>query len=188
MVNQNDDNDLALVKRAKKGDTEAFGEIFTRHASGIYRYFLAHINNAQEAEDLMADVFFRTWRALPEYRQINRVPFRVFLFRIARNRLVDYYRSRNHRQSDLILDEDVFDIQDEKTIQEEENQTLHAEVQAFMNKLREDYRTVLELRFLGGLSPEETAQVMGRSEGAIRVLQHRALAALAKLLGLKKDE
>ncbi|MGB9669299.1 MAG: RNA polymerase sigma factor [Anaerolineales bacterium] len=186
MVNQSDDEDLALVKKAKQGDTEAFGEIFERHASGIYRYFYVHLNNAQEAEDLMADVFFRTWKALPEYRQINDVPFRVFLFRIARNRLVDYYRSRNNRQSDWVLDEDINDIQDEKVVQEAENQTLQIEIRAMMNHLREDYRSVIELRFFGGLSPEETAQVMGRSEGAVRVLQHRALVAIAKLLGLKK--
>lgn len=183
MVNPSDKEDLALVKRAKKGDTEAFGEIFQRHATGIYRYFYAHLNDAQDAEDLMADVFLRTWRALPDYRQINKVPFRVFLFRIARNRLVDHYRRQSVRYADVVLDEDIEDIKDEKIINDENDHALQVEVQTTMKKLREDYRTVLELRFLGGLSPEETAQVMGRSEGAIRVLQHRALAALAKLLG-----
>ncbi len=183
MVNANDKEDLALVKRAKKGDAEAFGEIFQRHATGIFRYFFAHLNDIQDAEDLMADVFLRTWRALPEYREINKVPFRVFLFRIARNRLVDHYRHQNVRYSDILLDEDIEDFRDENMLKDESDHSLQVEVQTTMKKLREDYRTVLELRFLGGLSPEETAQVMGRSEGAIRVLQHRALAALAKLLG-----
>jgi len=186
MVNQSDEEDLALVNRVRQGDTEAFGEIFERYASGIYRYFYAHLNNAQEAEDLMADVFFHTWKALPEYRQIKNVPFRVFLFRIARNRLVDYYRRRSTRQSEWIIDEDVHDLQDEKIIRDGENQTLQIEIHTMMNKLRKDYRTVIALRFFEGLSTEETAQVMNRSEGAVRVLQHRALAAIAKLLGLNK--
>jgi RNA polymerase sigma-70 factor (ECF subfamily) len=188
MVNQSDEEDLALVNRVKQGDTDAFGELFERHASGIYRYFYAHLNNAQEAEDLMADVFFQTWKALPAYHQVNNVRFEVFLFRIARNRLVDYYRRRSTRQSEWIIDEDVHDLQDEKLIMDGEKQALLAEIHAMMNKLRKDYRTVIALRFFGGLSTEETALLMHRSEGAVRVLQHRALTAVAKFLGLDRNE
>ncbi len=181
MVYRNDQEDLALIERAKEGDAEAFGKIYERYAGAIYRYFYARLNDAQDAEDLLGDVFLSTWRSLAEYRPVKEVPFRVFLFRIARNRLVDFYRKQSHRYNDVIIDEDIHEISDETTTTEDQEKIAKVEMQDLMTELREDYRTVIELRFYGGLSPSETAQVMGKSEGAIRVLQHRALKAFHKL-------
>ncbi|MGB9674036.1 MAG: RNA polymerase sigma factor [Anaerolineales bacterium] len=182
MVKGSDKRDLALIKRAQSGDVEAFGEIYQRHAADVYRYFKAHLNDAQDAEDLLADVFLRTWKALPSYYPIRRVPFRVFLFRIARNRLIDYYRRQNLRHSADLVDDDLQDLKNGINTTDEQDHFRQIEMQQIMKDLRDDYRTVLELRFFGGLTPNEIAQVMERSEGAIRVLQHRALAALHKLI------
>jgi RNA polymerase sigma-70 factor (ECF subfamily) len=173
--------DIELIRYAQGGDTEAFGVIYERYARVIYRFLSAHLNNIQDAEDILADVFLRVWKVLPKY-QDRGTPFLVLLFRIARNRLIDHYRHVGTRKPHVSID--FVSIPDRKSEPAEimvakwEN----AELQRIMQKLREDYRTVLILRFISGLSPEEAAQVMGRSVGAVRVLQHRALASLRELI------
>jgi RNA polymerase sigma-70 factor (ECF subfamily) len=111
------------------------------------------------------------------------VPFAAYLFRIARNALIDFYRRSNRSSQPLALEEhtpvDFHPDPGEVAIANMEKQ----EIRELLAELRDDYRTVLLLRFLGDLSPEETAEVMGKSPGAVRVLQHRALSALRKLLG-----
>jgi RNA polymerase sigma-70 factor (ECF subfamily) len=173
--------DIELIKYAQSGDTEAFGVIYERYARVIYRFLNAHLNNFQDAEDILADVFLRVWKVLPKY-QDRGTPFLVLLFRIARNRLIDHYRHVGTRKPSISID--YVSIPDRRSepadmvVAKWEN----AELMRKMQKLREDYRTVLVLRFISGLSPDETAQVMGRSVGAVRVLQHRALASLRELL------
>jgi RNA polymerase sigma-70 factor (ECF subfamily) len=173
--------DIELIKYAQSGDTEAFGVIYERYARVIYRFLNAHLNDFQDAEDILADVFLRVWKVLPKY-QDRGTPFLVLLFRIARNRLIDHYRHVSTKRPSVSLD--YVNIPDRKSepadilVAKWEN----AELRRTMQKLREDYRTVLILRFISGLSPDEAAQVMGRSVGAVRVLQHRALASLRELL------
>jgi len=186
MSNWREVDDIQLLQIAQKGDTEAFGEIYERNAEKVFRYLSAHLDSSQDAEDLTEEVFIRVWRFLPEYRERG-VPFLSFVFRIARNVLIDYYR-RERRKGEQVSTDDL-PIPDHKpgpvellSIQTERQELLKA-----LDTLREDYRNVLVLRFLSDLSPEETAQVMGRSAGAVRVLQHRALSALRvqidKLMG-----
>ncbi|MFZ5810405.1 MAG: RNA polymerase sigma factor [Chloroflexota bacterium] len=175
-------DDQELIKSAQNGNAEAFGEVYSRYAQPLFRFLYAHVDNVQDAEDLMADVFLRAWRALPDYRHQKNIPFYVFLFRIARNRLVDHYRRQSVRFQTISLFEDEQDADIEDVAQVVSTNLEHAEVRNSLKQLREEYRTILSLRFFSGLSPEETAQVMGKSIGAIRVLQHRALTALHKLL------
>lgn len=111
------------------------------------------------------------------------VPFVAYIFRIARNALIDYYRRAKNGQNQVSSIEDnvIIDAQPdpgELAIAKLE----HQEIREVLESLRDDYRMVIVLRFLSDLSPDETAQVMGKSTGAIRVLQHRALTALRKHL------
>jgi RNA polymerase sigma-70 factor (ECF subfamily) len=171
-------DDVQIINRVKNGDAEAFGVIYEQYAEMIFRYIYSHLDSRLDAEDLTAEIFIRAWKALPRYDQRG-LPFSAFLFRIARNSLIDYYRQKKPVQS---LDE--VEIQSghagpEQAVEENfENQDLRNTIA----QLREDYRNVVVLRFLAGLSPEETAQVMQRSVGAVRVLQHRALSSLKNLL------
>lgn len=174
--------DSDLLRKAQAGDSEAFGELYEQYAPAVYRYLAAHLSSELDAEDLTGDVFLRAWQSLPKYDERG-VPFLAYLLRIARNALVDHYR-RGDRA------EDSFSSQMEPFLADgnpgpaeilsarQERQ----QVVRLLGRLREDYRTVLVLRFLNELSPEETAAAMRRSPGAVRVLQHRALAALRKLL------
>jgi RNA polymerase sigma-70 factor, ECF subfamily len=174
-------DDVQLLKKAKNGDAQAFGELYERHALVVFRFLYAHLDDRLDAEDLTEEVFLRTWRSLPRYRDQG-VPFKAFLFRVAHNALVDHYRSHSRSKGELSIEDSVIhDLRDEPGSLFLQNQE-HQELRNTLAGLREDYQTVLIARFLADLSPEETAQVMGRSVGAVRVLQHRALTALRKLL------
>lgn len=174
-------DDKQLVQFARQGDVQAYGEIYNRYVLKIHRYILAHLDNEHDAEDLTEEVFFRVWKALPNYENKG-VPFYALLFQVARNGLIDFYR-RSAQSKQLVSIDDV-SIPDSVLDPSEiiVKKTRHKELRQAMKGLREDYQTVLALRFLSGLSPEETAQAMGRSQGAVRVLQHRALAALREAM------
>ena len=170
-----------LLKQAQQGDTEAFGQIYELYSPLVFRFLVAHLDNSLDAEDLTEDVFLRAWQALPSYL-MRGVPFTGFLFRVARNALYDHYRRSHKRANDPGLDQELVDDLQPDPAESVPVYLERRELRQTLAKLREDYRSVLVLRFLVGLSPEETAQAMSRSPGAVRVLQHRALAALPKLL------
>ena len=176
------DKDHELIKKAQRGDARAFGELYECHAPAIFRYLFAHLDSQMDAEDLTGEVFLKAWQSLPKYTERG-APFLAFLFRIARNALVDHYR-RAHRQESKSPDElDGYrDTSKLEPIDMVGNQMEHQHIMMVLSRLRQDYQSVLTLRFIGELSPEETAQVMQRSVGAVRVLQHRALIALRQEL------
>ena len=171
-------NDRELIKKAQLGDHHAFGELYECHAPVIFRYLFAHLSSRMDAEDLTGEVFLKAWQSLPKYNERG-VPFLAFLFRVARNVLVDHYRqsSRQDTKTPEELEGYKQDSEPEPMDMVGKNME-HQHVLRVLTKLRPDYQTVLTLRFISELTPEETAQVMERSVGAIRVLQHRALAAL----------
>ncbi len=172
------DYDRELIKKAQHGDHHAFGELYECHAPVIFRYLFAHLDSRMDAEDLTGEVFLKAWQSLPKYNERG-VPFLAFLFRVARNVLVDHYRQSNRMDSKSPEELEFYRQEnDPEPIEAVGKQMEHQRILRVLSKLRADYRTVLTLRFISELSPEETAQVMDRSVGAIRVLQHRALAAL----------
>jgi RNA polymerase sigma-70 factor, ECF subfamily len=169
-----------LIQKARSGDTDAFGRLYEANAPAVFRFLYAHLDDRLDAEDLTEETFLRVWQALPGYREQG-APFGGFLFRVARNVLYDHYRQTRRRPSSA-MDRDFVDDQQPDPAVVVPEHLERREMHRVMGALREDQRLVLSLRFLAGLSPEETAQAMGRSAGSIRVLQHRALAALRKLL------
>ena len=180
-------DETLLLQQAQKGDAEAFGQIYEIYSPLVFRFLFAHLDDQLDAEDLTEEVFLRAWQSLPGYR-MRGVPFSGFLFRVARNALYDHYRRSRKRANDPGLDQELIDdLQPDPAM----SVPLHLErreLRQTLGQLREDYRTVLVLRFLVGLSPDETAQAMSRSSGAVRVLQHRALAAVRKLLLKQESE
>lgn len=175
--------DIHLLKEAQAGNPEAFGALYERYALIIYRFLFAHLDNYLDAEDMTGEVFLRAWRSLSSYREQG-LPFSAFLFRIARNVLVDRYRSNGSKAKENEWSEELEQV-DESNPDPSDliMETIEGmELRKIMENLREDYRTVLAARFISGLSPEETAHAMNKSVGAVRVLQHRALAELRKRL------
>lgn len=180
-------DETRLVQRAQKGDVEAFGQLYEFYAPLVFRFLYSHLDDRLDAEDLTEDVFMRVWEALPGFRAQG-VPFGGYLFRVARNALYDHYRRNRRRSSDAELSlewEDNFHPDPAESVP---MNIEHGELRASLAKLREDYRTVLTLRFLVGLSTEEIAVAMRRSAGAVRVLQHRALLSLRQALEQQESE
>ena len=177
MSNWHEVDDIQLIRLVQKGDSQAFGEIYDRYAGKVFRYLYTHLTHRQDVEDLTEEVFIRVWRALPGFREQG-MPFLSFIFRIARNVLVDHYR-REQRSREQVSSDEVT-IRDDRPgpVEMMNVEGQRQELFQALESLREDYRMVLVMRFLNNLTPEETAQAMGRSAGAVRVLQHRALTAL----------
>lgn len=174
-------DDVDLVKNAQSGKADAFGEIYERYAQAVFRFFSSRLDNTLDAEDLTEEVFLRVWRSLPKYNEKG-IPFTAFLFRIANNALIDHYRWVNNPSREGYLEgERVLDTHNNPEDVTAEN-IERAELRKVLDQLRDDYRDVLILRFLSELTPLETAKVMDRSVGAIRILQHRALTVVRNLI------
>ena len=187
MLDWHDFDDDQLIKQAKEGQAEAFGELYERHINAVYRFLYARLDSSQDAEDFAEDVFWKAWNSLSSYNERG-VPFLAFLLIVARNVLIDHYR-RNGRSPQQVALEDI-QISDHTPDPGElaDANLNHQELRRALSELRDEYQEVLVLRFLNEMSPKETAKVMKRSTGAVRVLQHRALAALRKSLDEKHDQ
>lgn len=176
-----DKEDNELLALAKQGQSEAFSELYLRFAPPIFRFLFSHLDDRLDAEDLTEEVFLRLWRFLPQF-QDQGVPILAFLFKIARNALIDFYRRSGRAGGHMSIEEHPIPALQFDPGESALASLEHQEVRQTLNQLREDYRMVLALRFLSGLTPEETGEVMGRTPGAVRILQHRALSALRNLL------
>ena len=181
MAQQQPVADIQLIQRSQQGDTQAFGDLYERYAARVFRYLYAHLDNRLDAEDLTEDVFLRVWKSLGGYQEQG-VPFLAFLFRVARNALIDHYRRSGKNQAETSIEDMQLSEPGTGPVEAVAALLEHQQLRAMLTELREDYRTVLVLRFLSELTPEETAHAMGRSAGAVRVLQHRALAALRSMM------
>jgi RNA polymerase sigma-70 factor (ECF subfamily) len=177
-----DPDEAALVQRAIEGDREAFGDLYERLLPTLFRYVATRIEEVAEAEDVTEAVFVRAWEALDRYRPSG-APLRVWLFRIAHNLIIDRYRSQRPTES---LDDEQRDPADsiEAGVLAEEEQR---QLASALRRLEPDQREVLVLRFVNAFSHAEVAEIMGRSGGAVRVLQHRALNALRHVLREMQD-
>lgn len=174
--------DLAeLVTRAQMGDAEAIGRLYDQHQAEIFRYLWARVGERALAEDLTGEVFMRMLTGLPRYRP-SAAPFRAWLYQIARNLLIDHYRKTGkHTMISLQQAESVGDGAPDLTTMLDQRLTMKRIHQA-LAQLDESQREVVTLRFLSGLSLQEVAQTMGKTENAVKALQHRGLAALRQTL------
>ncbi len=181
MPDRQEPEEARLLQAARQGDTLALGKLYECYAPRVFRFLFAHLDERMDAEDLTEEVFLRVWQALPEYQERG-APFGGFVFRVARNALFDHYRRSRRRQAPETLDEERLPAARSDRADDPDAWFESAELRRLLAQLSEDQQTVLSLRFLAGLTPEETGQAMGKSCGAVRVLQHRALRALRKLL------
>ncbi len=173
-----------LVVAARGGDPEAFGALFDHYHGPVYRYVAARVGRPSDAEDLAQLVFVKALEALPRYESRG-VPFGGWLFRLARNVVIDHIRTRReHTTLDLIVERSGGgDGPDELAVLRQEMDT----VTTALRRLTPEQREAIELRFFAGLSAREAAEAMGRQEGTIRGLQFRGLAALRRELGVESD-
>ncbi len=178
---------VELLRRAQEeSDPDAFGELYRRYANRIYRYLLSKTGNVDLAEDLTSQVFVRLIERIDQYTiapRDNIAIFSAWLYRIARNLMIDEMRKRrrqttleaNHLQQ---LDDPQPSIAAQVERKLESEQVLER-----LEALSEEQRQVILLRFIEQYSIAETARIMGKSEGAVKVLQYRAMQNLRTLLG-----
>lgn len=172
-----DSSDADLVKRAQGGDVDAIGELYDRHHADIFRYVWSRVHDNRSAEDLTGEVFTRMVINLPRYR-LRGLPFRAWLYRIARNLVVDHYRKEGgHDQVPLYHAEGMSGEGDRPDSMAEHHLTLER-VQRALTSLDPSQREVVILRFLAGLSLREVAQTLDKTVAAVKSLQHRGLTAL----------
>lgn len=164
-----------LVDRAKGGDAEAFGGLYDRFQPEIVRYLTHRTRDADAAEDLAQQVFLKAWQAIPRYEDRG-VPFKAWLYRMAHNQMVDHFRSRRPTSDLEGLDLPV-DSEAETLLLEGEMQEA---LKGALERLTEDHRQVLVLRFLMEKPAREIGEIMGRKEVTIRGLQMRALQSLRR--------
>jgi RNA polymerase sigma-70 factor, ECF subfamily len=175
---KNEPTDQELLSRALQGDADAFGDIYERYLDEIHRYVYFRVADRFEAEDLTETIFLKAWEALPRFRSAE-VNLRAWIYRIARNTVVDHYRTHKPA-SDLPLEH----MRDAGPLPEHHIQNLdeHARLADLIRAMDEKMQQVIICRFANGMSHAETAEVMGIKEGHVRVLQLRALQKLRELL------
>jgi RNA polymerase sigma-70 factor, ECF subfamily len=174
-----------LVERAKAGDAEAFGLIYDRYVDSVYRFVYFRVGNRQLAEDLTADTFLRALRRIGSVTWQGR-DLRAWLVTIARNRVADHFKSGRYRLE--VSTGDVLEADREERGPEgspEEAVVDHVTNVALLGAVKQlnpEQQECIVLRFLQGFSVGETAEAMGKTEGAIKALQYRAVRSLARLL------
>jgi RNA polymerase sigma-70 factor (ECF subfamily) len=174
------DHDLPDV-RAAQADRSAFAILYRRYLDRVYAYAFYQLGDHHDAEDATERTFLAALAALPGFRDEG-ASFRAWLFRIAHNTVANVHRTRSRRRAVPLPEEFERPAPDADPAAlvaraEEQRRILRA-----IATLPEDRRQVVLLRFVDGLSTAEISEVLDRSSGAVRVLQHRALRDLAQLL------
>jgi len=180
-------DEAALVERARLGEREAFGRLYDRHVEAIYRYVSFGVPDPADAEDVTSEVFVHAMLAMPRYEP--RSAFRAWLYRIARNVLIDRSR-RTARRPQVVLDdatsdgaiaEDPEDDPETYAAERERRETLRRA----LAKLKRDQQDVIVLHFILQLTADEIAEILGKPASTVRGIQMRALRTLRKHLAPK---
>jgi len=167
-----------LVELAAAGNFEAFGKLYHIYAEKIYRYVYYQVKDKMTAEDITADVFLKALEAIKSCKG-KEATFSSWLYRIAHNRTMDNFRSMKRKP--IVDTEAVTNLADPK--QEVEKKVERQELLEVIAELPQNQSQVVILKFIGGLDNREIGRTMGKSEGAVRILQMRALAMLRDKLG-----
>jgi RNA polymerase sigma-70 factor, ECF subfamily len=167
-----------LVRRVRANDPAAFDELYERYSPRVFGYLFQRLNgNAEEAEDLTADVFTRVYEKIDAF-QPQGAPLSAWVFRIAHNRLIDSVR-RRPRQVQVALD-DAPEIVSGPVFGGVNQEVALDQIKSGLARLTAEQRQVIVLRFLEGRSLAETAAIAGRNEDAVKKLQARGLASLRR--------
>ncbi len=176
---------VALIQRAQQvADPQAFDGLYVLYADRVYRFLIARLGDAHAAEEITAQVFLRLIEKLGQYQlapKDNAAIFTAWLYRLTYNKMIDVLRrQKNHQQVSIRYAEVLPHSQSMSEVVEQRVE--FEQVMEKMQLLNEQQRMVIQLRFLEGMSIAETAQIMQKSEGAIKALQHRSLESLRRYL------
>src|SRR5215211_5936741 len=174
--------DASLVARAKSGDHAAVTQIYEIYGPMLFRFILSRVSDPDLAEDLRAEVFVRMLEGLPSYEDRG-WPFSAWLFRIARDRIVDM-RRRDRRRPVVQLDQHL--PSPGRVEDEAELHVLRDTVDSLIERLTPDQQTVIRMRFKQQLPIETVARHLQRSPAAVKALQARGIQMLGELIGVER--
>jgi RNA polymerase sigma-70 factor, ECF subfamily len=170
-------DEATLVRQAKSGDQAAFTRLYDGYVERIYRFIYFRVSDDTATEDLVSQVFLKAWQNLDRYK-IGTAPFIAWLYAIARNLMIDLYRSKR----ETVPLEHIATLPSDRQSPDDEVQ-LHFDLEAMRDALQSlspDQQQVLILKYIAGLPNENIAKIMHKQEGTIRGLQMRGLQVLAK--------
>jgi len=172
-----------ILKKIKNGDNEAFGELYDFYAPRVYRFVRLKVDSQETAQDVTSEAFLKIWQYLQEQRKIKE-RFQALLYKIARNLVIDFYRSKSIREI-LIEDnlEEFSEVEDKETsdklvIRQEEM----VEVKKALIQVHPNYQDVIVWYYLDELTIPEIAEILEKNEGTVRVLIHRAVKSLRNVM------
>jgi len=173
-----------LVERAQQGDREALEELYLIHFDRIYSYLHVSVGNRHDAEDLTTQTFLKMLESIGKFRWQS-APFSAWLFRIAHNLAMDHFRATKRWQPEEEVPEPP---PDESTSAEAGalESIGRKSMLGLIEELSPEQQQVLTLKFVFDFGNAEAATILGKSEGAIKSLQHRALASLQKQLAKRE--
>ena len=174
------DGEDKLIQDAVRGEASAFGLLYDRYQPQIYRFVAIKVSHREEAEDLTHQVFLHAWTHVHTYEDVG-FPFSSWLYRIARNKVIDHYRTKKNDVPIEDVDEEQFATSATHDADLDAKFTLE-QVKNAVRKLKPEYQDVIIMRFVEDHSLKDTAKALEKSEGAIKLMQHRAIKQLQQLL------
>lgn len=173
------DDEKNLITAAIKGEKEAFGRLYDHYQPKIYRFIYLKVSHREEAEDLTHQVFLSAWEKIDGFKIKTAASFSGWVYSIARNKVIDYYRTKK-----TAFDIEEIQLPDESPSNENKFDLASEikKVRLALAELKPIEQDVVIMRFVEELSPKEAAVLLGKSEVFIRVIQHRALKNLRKIL------
>jgi len=175
------DGEKQLIEQAIRGEASAFGLLYDRYQTQIYRFIYLKVSHREEAEDLTHQVFLKSWQTIGGYK-FQGFPFSSWLYRIARNQVIDYYRAKKNNLNIEEIRESKIDDSSVEITEILDNNSDVKKIKEAIKQLNPGHQDVIILRFIEELSLKETASTLKKSEMAIKLLQHRAIKNLKKIL------
>lgn len=157
-------------------DAEAYGQIYDQYIAKIYRFIFFKVGRAEDAEDLASETFLKTWQYINEGKPVKNL--NALIYSVARNLVIDHFRQKKTR-SEAVIDDEIL-----QNVSDENRTAYHLEVGQEMRNilgalrsLKDEYREVIIMHYIDELSTGEIAEILGKTNGNVRVTLHRALAA-----------
>jgi len=171
------DTETNIIQRAQTGDSKAVGELYMQHHEQIFRYVWSKVADPNLAEDLTGEVFMRMVTRISTYRPTG-VPFQAWLYRIARNLIIDHIRKTASNSAVPLENAQILPDRGASPPSLVENKMTIEKLQEALKQIDHDQAEVIRLRFLVGLQVNEVAERLEKTAASVKALQHRGLAAL----------
>jgi RNA polymerase sigma-70 factor, ECF subfamily len=168
--------------KLRSGDSDAFAFFYEQYVTRIYRFVFIKVSDKRVAEEITQDIFLKVWQHVVDKKHIK--SFQAFIFRIARNSVIDYYRQASRQELPLDYVEDSL-AEDEQTESKMDKSLDSNEILGQIKKLKNEYQEIILLRYVEDLSIEEISQVLQKDKNNVRVTLHRALNKLKSISSKK---